>query len=83
MTTALAEKIAPASPASWLEENFIQDAAFNGSEVLKAMHVVYIKWRDAALLRKRQLDPAHVVNQLRETARKLYALANEIEGKMR
>ena len=82
MSTALAEKIAPASPASWLPKTFIQDTAYAIHTKLSALHRRANEWHHAADA-GRQKDPAFLIIHLRETARDLYALADQIEGKMR
>ena len=83
--TALAEKIAPASPASpasWLAKTFIQDTAYAIHTKPSSLHRRANEWHHAADADK-QKDPAFLVIHLRETAKDLYALADQIEGKMR
>ena len=87
--TALAEKIAPASPASddaserktWLPKLAIRDLAYEIHEIGKQLHRDANRWHHAAE-GDRQEDPAFVIIQLREIGKAVFAKANEIEKKI-
>ncbi len=57
---------------------FAQDAAYEINAAASALQRTASQWRDAER-KGSPFDPQHVAIAARETARKLHAIANEIE----
>jgi hypothetical protein len=65
-----------------MNQEFIQNTAHQGHELLKAMHQVLSKWWGVAQS-GRILDPMHVVIKYRETAVLCHQEADRIEAELK